>query len=85
MGRLLVAVRGIRLNDAIEIDLERMFVPPSVYSRVRRTKHSLILCGFCEKCSFSVAGAEIVMRTPWGLDEWPETRYPIDHEKHRSD
>ena len=47
------------LNDTIKNDFERMFVPPSVYSRVRRTKHSLIFCGFCEKCSFFVAGASI--------------------------
>jgi len=47
------------LNDAIKNDFERMFVPPSVYSRVRRTKHSLIFCGFREKCSFFVAGAAI--------------------------
>jgi hypothetical protein len=47
------------LNDTIKNDFERMFVPPSVYSRVRRTKHSLVFCGFCEKCSFFAAGAEI--------------------------
>ena len=40
------------LNDGNQPDFERMFVPPSVYPRVRRTKHSLIFCGFCEKCSF---------------------------------
>ena|GEM_PF-2254736 len=40
------------LNDAIKNDFERMFDPPSVYSRVRRTKHSLIFGGFCEKCYF---------------------------------
>ena len=45
------------LKDAIKNDFERMFVPPSVYSRVRRTKHSPIFCGFCEKCSFFVAVA----------------------------
>ncbi len=40
------------LNDRYQPGFERMFVPPSVYPRMRRTKHSLIACGFCEKCPF---------------------------------
>ena len=43
-----------------------MFVPPSVYSRVRRTKHSLIFCGFCEKCSFLQQGHKFRCALPTG-------------------